>query len=120
MLQETHSNPKIVKNRENNGKANLSGIQARKQIFQIINIYGPTTLSLRNTFFKHLKNYTKNQNNFILVDDFNMVEDLLLDRKRGNPSKSHQIGIYYLQQINPKRIRYVAKQKPRFITIYLS
>ena len=31
-----------------------------------------------------------------------MLEDILLNRKRGNPSNSHLIGINYVQQIKQK------------------
>ena len=71
-----------------------------KQIFQITNIYAPTNPSSRNKFYKNLKHQTNKNNNknFILVGGFNMVEDLYLDRQRGNPSNSHLIGLPHLQK----------------------
>ena len=69
-----------------------------KQLFQVINIYAPTTPSFRSKFFKTPKHYTNTPNKHILARDFNMVEDLNLDRQEGNPSKSHQIGLTNLEK----------------------
>ena len=73
-----------------------------KQIFQTINIYAPTNPSQRNMFFKNLQNYITNINNTIIGDDFNMVEDVMLDRRGGTPSNSHLLGLQYLQIIKQK------------------
>ena len=67
--------------------------------FEVVNIYAPTNPSQRNKFFRNLQNHIKNANNLIIAGDFNMVEDLLLDRRGGNPSNSHLIGLEYLQKI---------------------
>ena len=49
--------------------------------------------------FSKLPNITPNTpNKHILARDFNMVEDLNLDRQEGNPSKSHQIGLTNLEK----------------------
>lgn len=77
-----------------------------KQIFQITNLYAPMNPSLRNKFYKnHLKQTNNSSNqNLILVGDFNMVEDLFLDRQGGVPSNSHIIGLTDLQKIKQKQI----------------
>ena len=54
-----------------------------KQNYQIINIYAPTRNSKRPKLYQYLKNYIDPKQNLILGGDFNMVEDILLDRKGG-------------------------------------
>lgn len=73
----------------------------KKQIFQIANIYVPTNLSSRDNFYKNFLNHSNKNNNqnFILAGDFNMMEDLYLDRQGGTPSNFHLIGQPYLQKI---------------------
>ena len=48
---------------------------------------------------KHLE---KNNNDLILAGNFNMVEDIYLDKKGGTPSNSHLLGITHLQKIKEK------------------
>ena len=67
--------------------------------YQIINIYAPTKNSEKSKFYKHLKNYVNTKQNLILGGDFNMVEDLLLDRQGGNPNNTHMLGSNYLTKI---------------------
>ena len=73
-----------------------------KQNFQIVNIYAPTKNSEKLKFYKKLKNYITTKNNLILGGDFNMVEDILLDRQGGNPNNTHMLGLDYLKQIKQK------------------
>ena len=54
-----------------------------KQNYQIINIYAPTRNSKKPKFYLYLKNYIDPKQNLILGGDFNIVEDILLDRKVG-------------------------------------
>ena len=68
------------------------------QNFQIINIYGPTKNSEKHTFYKQLHNYITQTENIILGGDFNMVEDLLLDRQGGNPNTTHTLGLNSLNK----------------------
>lgn len=65
-----------------------------KQIFQITNIFAPKNPLSRNNFYINLLNHINknNKQNLILVRDFNMVEDLYLDRQRGTPSNLHLTG----------------------------
>ena len=70
--------------------------------FEVVNIYAPTNPSQRNKFFRNLQKYIKNTNNLIIAVDFNTVEDLLLDRRGGNPSNSHLVGLQHLQKIKQK------------------
>ena len=73
-----------------------------KQNFQIVNIYAPTKNSEKLKFYKKLKNYITTKNNLILGGDFNMVEDILLDRQGGHPNNTHMLGLDYLKQIKEK------------------
>ena len=72
-----------------------------KQLFQITNIYAPTNPTLRKKFYINLLTHLNKNNgqNLILGGDFNMVEDLHLDRQGGTPSNIHLIGQQYLQTI---------------------
>ena len=70
-----------------------------KQNYQIINIYAPARNSEKPNFCKTLKTYIDSKQNLILGGDFNMVEDILLDRKGGNPNKTHTLGLDYLIKI---------------------
>ena len=70
-----------------------------KQNYQIINIYAPTRNSEKPKFYKTLKNYIDSKQNLILGGDFNLVEDTLLDRKGGNPNKTHTLGLDQLTNI---------------------
>ena len=72
------------------------------QNFQIINIYGPTKNSEKHTFYKQLHNYITQTENIILGGDFNMVEDLLLDRQGGNPNTTHTLGLNSLTKTKQK------------------
>ena len=70
-----------------------------KQNFQIINIYAPTKNSEKLKFYKKL--FTT-KNNQILGGDFNMVEDIPLDRQRGNPNNTQMLGLDYLKEKKQK------------------
>ena len=72
------------------------------QNFQIINIYGPTKNSEKHTFYKQLHKYITQTENIILGGDFNMVEDLLLDRQGGNPNTTHTLGLNSLTKTKQK------------------
>ena len=75
-----------------------------KQILQITSIYAPTNPWSRKKFYRNLINcIDKNNNqNLILDRDFNMVDDIYLDRQEGTPSDLHLIGLPYLQKIIQK------------------
>ena len=68
-----------------------------KQNYQIMNIYAPTRNSEKTKFYKTLKNYIELKQNLILGGDFNMLEDILLDIKGGNPNITHTLN--YLTKI---------------------
>ena len=70
-----------------------------KQNYRIMNIYAPTRNSEKTKFYKTLKNYIQMKQNIILGGDFNMLEDILLDIKGGNPNITHTLGLNYLTKI---------------------
>ena len=70
-----------------------------KQNYRIMNIYAPTRNSEKTKFYKTLKNYIQMKQNLILGGDFNMLEDILLDIKGGNPNITHTLGLNYLTKI---------------------
>lgn len=73
-------------------------VQFEQDVYQIINIYAPTKPSSKNKFYKKLLEKEKT----ILAGDFNMVENLFLDRLGGNPSKTHMIGFQKLNESKTK------------------
>ena len=53
----------------------------------------------KTKFYKTLKNYIDLKQNLILGGDFDMVEDILPDRKGGNSNITHTLGLEYLTKI---------------------
>lgn len=83
----------------NEGRILTLNFSIEKQNYQIINIYGPTKNSEKSKFYQTLKNYIDSQQNLIIGRDFNMVEDILLDRKGGHPNNTHLLGLTHLKKI---------------------
>ena len=86
-------------NQDKQGRILSLNLTFEKQNYQILNIYAPTRNSEKLKFYKHLHKYININDNVILGGDFNDVEDLLLDRRGGNPNNSHLLGMQYLQKI---------------------
>ena len=74
-------------------------IQIAQEIFQFIDVYAATKPYEKEKFSKKLPNFIENDKKTILVEDFNMVGNLFLDRTGRNPSNTHQIA---LQNLNKK------------------
>ena len=87
----------ILKDEE--GRILSLNFSIEKQNYQIINIYAPTKNFEKPKFYHHLKRYIDTKQNLILGGDFNMVEDILLDRKGGNPNNTHILGLDHLTKI---------------------
>ena len=68
--------------------------------FQLLNIYGPTKVSNKTRFYKNLKKYINAKTNLILGGDFNMVEDLHLDRKKSTPNNAHLLAYFRIFDTN--------------------
>ena len=82
-----------------------------KQNYQIMNIYAPTRNSEKTKFYKTLKNYIELKQNLILGGDFNMLEDILLDIKGGNPNITHILGLNYLIKIKQITLEIFGQKK---------
>ena len=69
--------------------------------FQLLNIYAhnPTVKGISEYFFESLDNYIDPDIPPILLGDFNMVEDLYLDRCGGNPKPRHTYGLESLNEL---------------------
>ena len=64
-------------------------IKFEDDTYQLINIYAPTKPGRRNFFKKDLQNFIKCDQKTILAGDFNMTENIFLDRIGGNPNNTH-------------------------------
>ena len=83
-------NSKILKN-DNAGRISSIAFNLYIEVFQIINIYGPSKPYKRENFFQSLINYTANTQNTILGGDFNMVEKIR-DRMGGSICNTNLVG----------------------------
>ena len=89
-------------NQDKQGRILSLNLTFEKQNYQILNIYAPTRNSKKLKFYKHLHKYISINDKVILGGDFNNVEDLLLDRRGGNPNNTHLLGMQYLQKIKQR------------------
>ena len=74
-------------------------IQIEKQLFQLIGIYVPTNPKNKQIFYKELPEFIEKGKNTILAGDFNMIEDIFLDKLGGTTSTTHLIGLNKLTEI---------------------
>ena len=65
-------------------------VETQKKKFQIANIYASNIPSQQKIFFDKLKCYLTRKYEVILGGDFNMVENLTMDRQGGNRNRQHQ------------------------------
>ena len=70
------------------------------QTFNLVNVYAPTKNSKKTKFFKNLQKHISANNNIIVGGDFDMVEDLTLDRQGCTPNNTLLLVIQYLRKIN--------------------
>ena len=72
--------------------------------FNITTIYAPNTESRLECeqFFEFLDDYIPKEMPTILCGDFNMVENLILDRQGGNPREKHTWGLHNLKILKQK------------------
>ncbi len=70
-------------------------------IFQFVNVYGPnpTNITESNEFFNQIVNIIDQSIQPIILGDFNMVENLKMDRMGGNPIKRHTYGLDVLKNL---------------------
>ena len=75
---------------------NINGLHKddkRTELFQLIYIYAPTNPKEKQIFYKEIPKFIEKGNNTILAGDFNMIEDLFLDKLGDNTSNTHLIGL---------------------------
>ena len=81
----------------NTGRISSISFTLNKQLFSIVNIYGPNKSYQRESFFQSLADFTNTQNT-IIGGDFNMVEELK-DRLGGVINKTHLVGSENLKKL---------------------
>ena len=84
-----------------NGRVISVTVTKDEQSFQILNLYGhnPEIKNLSNEFFEDITQYLQPNKQTIMCGDFNMVEDISLDRRGGHPREKHTWGNEALQEI---------------------
>ena len=82
----------IHTNTDKEGRIIQCIIKYGQEMLQIINIYSPTNPANRKDFYINLQNFIDYNQKTIIAGDFNMIENLFLDRIGGNPNKTHTIG----------------------------
>ena len=77
-----------------NGRVLALSIKVQSASFRLINIYAcnPETRGEMENFYEELYTYFRSDLAHILLGDFNMVEDLSMDRMGGNPREKHTWG----------------------------
>ena len=99
MLKENLEIDVLNISKDKNGRILKCLLSTTLEILQIINIYAPTISSEKEKFYEKLLKYVENHKKKILAGDFNMVENLFLDRKGGNPTNINQLGLQNLNRI---------------------
>ena len=76
-------------------------VQSQNSNFRLINIYAPNTKDRDECelFFSSLDEYIDSTLPTVLCGDFNMVENIYLDRDGGNPREKHTWGLHALNII---------------------
>lgn len=76
------------------GRILRATVEIENHKLQIANIYGPNPQNLQESenFFHSIDEFLDPRTEPIIFGDFNMVEDLLNDRKGGTPKKRHSYG----------------------------
>ena len=64
----------------------------------IVNIYAPNEVSERKRFFRNIDPFFIGTNPILAAGDFNMVENLIMDKENGNPERGNE-GVTELKSI---------------------
>ena len=85
----------------NEGRILTVTAEIDSSIFQFVNVYGPNPTSLleSNAFFSQIKLLMDESIQPIILGDFNMVENLNMDRRGGAPKKRHTYGVDILKSL---------------------
>ena len=84
---------------DNEGRMLGANIQKDNTQVQLINIYSPNKPQERPQFFLNISKLFDPKLNIILGGDFNMVQNINMDRAGGTPSPTHLSGSIELQNI---------------------
>ena len=122
ILFRQHLDVRIISQEEDFGGRILRvTVEINSLKFQILTIYGPnpTTVSESEDFFEYIDQFSDQTVPCLLLGDFNMVQNLDLDRCGGNPRPLHTYGIQNLEKfLNDKNLcdiwRTLNPQKSRF------
>ena len=74
-------------------------VETQKNKLEITNIYASNFPLQRKTSFNKLKGYVTPKYEVILSGDFNMAENLIMDRQGGNPNRQHLYGFEELNEV---------------------
>ena len=85
--------------KDNQGRIITIKIEYQKQKLQIASLYAPDRPHLRETFFQSLRDYLFEDCPLIMGGDYNMVEDVNIDRHGGTNAHRHTQGIVNLRKI---------------------
>ena len=103
ILIKEKSNIEIISTqKDTEGRIITCTISLEQHLLQLVNVYAPTIPSDRKEFYKNLENVIDLNKTTILACDFNMIENISLDRLGGNPNKTHTIGLENLEKIKNK------------------
>ena len=81
----------IVKfDRDNNGRTVAVKINTPLGSLNIVNVYAPNDIAERKTFFRNLDPFVIGTSPTIIGGDWNMVENLTLDKINGNPLRGNE------------------------------
>ena len=83
-------------------------IKFEDDTYQLINIHASTKPDQRKFFYRNLQNFIKCDQKIILAHDFNMIENIFLDRIGGNSNNTDTISI---QDLNCIKNRHMEKNK---------
>ena len=100
VLFPKNSNINILKSlTDNEGRMLGANIQKDDTQVQLINIYSPNKPQERPQFFLNISKLFDPKLNIIFGGDFNMVQNVKMDRAGGTPSQTHLSGSKELKNI---------------------
>ena len=88
--------------KDKDGQILQCSIKFEQETSQLTNIYAPTKPTNRKSFYNKLHNFIKYNEKTILAGNFNMIENIFLDRLGRNPNNTHTIGVQNLICIKNK------------------
>jgi len=103
ILLHPKSNAKILESDYDvEGRILSAKLEIENDRFNLVNIYGPNTKECEaenNLFFELVESYLDPEIPNIMCGDFNMVENIILDRRGGTPKARHNWGFAVLKRL---------------------